>query len=89
MTTYFGTGVWHDGDGTGVGPMDLEDLGLSAGLARGIAGPLLGDRGSPPGAADDYATERARRSAELPCDDFLIVHASRSYAVPGATPGGP
>ncbi len=37
MTTYFGTGVWHDGDGTGVGPMDLEDLGLSAGLARDIA----------------------------------------------------
>ena len=39
---------------------------------------LLGDRGAPVRAADDYPPQRPRRAAELAFDDRAIIHPARS-----------
>ena len=58
-------------------------------LAGRVGRPLLGDRRTAVGAADDDAPKRAGWPAELTCDDFLIVHAVRSYVARASTPRVP
>jgi len=65
----------------GLEPRDRRDQVRAGDVIRGrkrrtrrIAWPLLGDRRTAVGAADDYAPEGARRATELPRNDGLILH---------------